>query len=185
MSTLLSARALYLLPILLFAVIAGYFLWGLNPDRNPRFIPSVMLSKPAPDFELPPLEGLATPGLTRADLLGGGAVLVNLFASWCVPCRAEHATLTRLVESEGVTLYGINYKNKATDAVAWLRELGNPYARIGADSGRVAIDWGVYGVPETFIVDGQGKIRFHHRGPLSWQDVEIDILPVLRSLAGD
>ena len=114
-------RVLALVPLLIALVFGGFFLWGLDPDRDPNALPSVLISQPAPDFALEPVEGLTTPGLSRADLAtGDGPVIVNVFASWCVPCRAEHAVLTQLVEQENQTLFGINYKDKSTDAVRWL-----------------------------------------------------------------
>src|SRR3546814_1897837 len=110
-----------------------------------------------------------------ADLAGSGVVMVNFFASWCVPCRAEHPHLTAFVEETGIPLYGINHRDKPEDAAAWLAELGNPYRRIGADPGRAAVEWGVTGVPETFIIDGEGRIRYHHRGPLVPEVIERDV----------
>ncbi len=174
-------RLLFLLPVAVFLAVAAAFLWGLQPGRDPSLVPSAMIDEPAPEFALPPVEGLDRPGLARADL-GGEVSLVNVFASWCVPCQAEHPLLTELTERTGVPLYGINFKDKAADAVAWLERLGNPYARVGADAGRAAIEWGVYGVPETFVIDRAGRIRYHHRGPLVPELIESDILPLLREL---
>jgi cytochrome c biogenesis protein CcmG/thiol:disulfide interchange protein DsbE len=108
--------------------------------------------------------------------------MVNFFASWCVPCRAEHAYLTAFSEESGVPLYGINHRDKPEDAAAWLAELGNPYQRIGADPGRAAVEWGVTGVPETFVIDGAGRIRWHHRGPLVPQVIERDLKPLIAAL---
>jgi cytochrome c biogenesis protein CcmG, thiol:disulfide interchange protein DsbE len=175
-------RLLFLLPVLIFAVIAGYFLWGLAPDRDPRSVPTAMLDKATPAFDLPAVPGLGVPGLATADLAGGEVVMVNFFASWCVPCRAEHGFLTDLAARSGVPLYGINHRDKPEDAAAWLAELGNPYQRIGADGGRGAVEWGVTGVPETFIVDGDGRIRYHHRGPLVPEVIEREVEPLLRAL---
>lgn len=175
-------RLLFLLPVLVFAVVAGYFLWGLAPDRDPRDVPTVMTDKPTPDFDLPAVPGLGLPGLATADLATGKVVMVNFFASWCVPCRAEHPYLSAFVEKTGVPLYGINHRDKPEDAAAWLAELGNPYQRIGADSGRAAVEWGVTGVPETFVIDGQGRIRYHHRGPLVPEVIDRDLAPLLKEL---
>ncbi len=106
-------RLLAALPVLVALVFGGFFLWGLNPDRDPNAIPSVLISQPAPAFDLPPVEGVGVPGLSRGDLTGNAdPVVVNVFASWCVPCRAEHAVLTRMVERDGIRLFGINYKDK-------------------------------------------------------------------------
>jgi cytochrome c biogenesis protein CcmG/thiol:disulfide interchange protein DsbE len=160
-------RWLYLLPLALVLVLGGFFWWGLDPERNPNAIPSVLIGQPAPAFDLPPVSGLETPGLATADLGGGEPALVNVFASWCVPCRAEHAVLTRMARTEGVRLFGVNYKDRPQDAVAWLDELGNPYARIGADeTGRAGIEWGLSGVPETFVVDAGGRVAYRHVGPI-------------------
>ena len=155
-------------PFIFALVVGAFFLWGLNPDRDPNAIPSVLISQPAPAFELAPVTGLDTPGLVQADLKGNaGPVIVNVFASWCVPCRAEHSVLTTLVEEDGQTLYGINYKDKPEDAVRWLNELGNHYARIGSDlSGRAGIEWGISGVPETFIVGADGTVLYRYVGPV-------------------
>ncbi len=143
-------------------------------------LPSPLIDQPAPEFALPPLES-GQPGFSSADLKGHVS-LVNTFASWCAPCRAEHPVLNALAQTKRVPIYGINYKDKADNARAWIAELGNPYARIGADDGRVGIDWGVYGVPETFLVDRQGRIRYKHVGPLTQADVEHTILPLVARL---
>ncbi len=178
----LRSRLYFLLPAIGFVILAGTFVWGLQPDRDPQMIPSAMISKEIPEFDLAAVEGLDMPGLASADLRQGDVVLVNFFASWCVPCQAEHPHLTALAESEDIPLYGINHKDKAENATAWLARLGNPYSKIGADSGRALIDWGVYGVPETFIVDGEGKIRYHYRGPLFPKVIDEEIKPMLESL---
>ncbi len=175
-------RLLFLSPVVIFAVIAGYFFWGLNPERQVNFIPSTMIDKPTPDFDLPPVAGLSQPGFASADLKTGGVLLVNFFASWCVPCKAEHPVLTKLAAQEEVPLYGINYKDEPDSAQTWLAELGNPYERIGADEGRAAIEWGVYGVPETFVIDGEGRIQYHHRGPLLDERVINEITGLIRAL---
>ena len=179
-----ARRLLYLLPVVVFALVAGTFLWGLDPARDPSNVPSVMIDEPAPAFDLPPIMGMDCPGLTDADLRTGRVTLVNFFASWCIPCRIEHPQLTALSEEHGVTIYGINYKDEATDATRWLADLGDPFARIGADtSGRVAIDWGVYGVPETFVVDGTGRIRYRHVGPVDEPAMTETILPLVEELS--
>jgi len=174
-------RLLYLFPVMIFGVIVGYFLWGLNPERDPRLIPSVMIDQPVPEFELEPIEGMDGPGLKTADLTDGRVTLVNFFASWCVPCRIEHAFLIQLVKEDGARLVGINYKNEPEEARAWLAQLGNPYAQIGADTtGRAGIEWGVYGLPETFIIDKQGRIRYRRVGPIDAYTLKHEIRPLLR-----
>tara|TARA_R110002124_G_scaffold155181_3_gene322309 strand:+ start:396 stop:956 length:561 start_codon:yes stop_codon:yes gene_type:complete len=161
-------RILAFLPLAVALIFGGFFLWGLDPERDPSSIPSVLISNPAPEFALDAVAGLATPALSRADLLGNPTpVVVNVFASWCVPCRAEHAVLSGLVQRDGVRLFGINYKDKPEDAVKWLNKLGNPYERIGSDlSGRAGIEWGISGVPETFIVAGDGTVIYRYVGPI-------------------
>ena len=175
-------RILFLLPALIFAVIVGYFVWGLNPARDPSQVPSALIDKSVPAFDLGPLEGSGKPGLNSADLADGRVTLVNFFASWCLPCRVEHPLLTALTEDSGVPLYGINHKDKTADALGWLEDLGNPYARIGVDPGRAAVNWGVYGLPETFVVDGAGTIRYHFRGPLTAGVIEREVVPLLEAL---
>ena len=174
--------ALYALPLLALTALVAWFALALAPGRDPSAVPSALIDKPAPQIDLPSIyEG--RPGFASADL-GGRATVVNVFASWCVPCRAEHPVLTRLAQEQGVPLIGLNWKDKPEAARAFLAELGDPYERIGSDpSGRAGIDWGVYGVPETYVVDAQGRIRYKHVGPLSEEDLESVILPVLRQVA--
>lgn len=172
-------RLLFLIPLIAFAVLAGYFAVGLTKD--PHKIPSALLDRPMPPFSLPALpdrkDGLST------DLIKGQVALVNVFASWCVPCRVEHPLLMRLAAERRVRLYGINYKDKPEDALKWLAELGDPYMRIGADrDGRAGIDWGVYGVPETFVIDREGRIRYKQVGQLSPEVLRETILPLIRKL---
>ncbi len=153
---------------------------------DPRGLPSALIGQPVPDFTLPPLEGAEPPAFSAADLRGGGLpkpVLINFWASWCVPCIVEHPMLVRL-SREGTPVFGINYKDKPGDAAAFLRRHGNPYARLGVDQpGRVAIDWGVYGVPETYLVDRTGIVRWRWAGPITPQVLENDLQPLLRRYA--
>ena len=176
----LGRRLLFLLPVVAFVGLVGVFAVGLGHD--PTALKSAMIDKPAPDFALSPiLED--RPGVARADL-GGKPVLVNFFASWCAPCRVEHPTLTGLAAS-GVPVYGIAYKDKPQDARRFLADLGDPYQRIGLDlDGRTAIDFGVYGVPETYILDRDGRIRYRYAGALTDQVLKTEILPRLAALAG-
>jgi cytochrome c biogenesis protein CcmG/thiol:disulfide interchange protein DsbE len=170
----------FVLPLAVFTLIVGVFAYLLVTEHDASKIPSVLIDKPAPTFELGTIDD-SRPGLATADLAGQVSV-VNFFASWCLPCRAEHPLLIRLAE-EGFAVYGINYKNERADAIKWLAELGNPYRRIGADDdGRAGIEWGVYGLPETFVLDKGGRIRFKHVGPITPQDLDEVILPILRKL---
>jgi len=171
-------RWLYLLPAAVFALIAAGFYLGLG--RDPDLLPSPLIDEPAPRFALPPLPG-SEKGLVAGDL-PGQVTLVNFFASWCQPCRQEHPVLTALAATKRLPIYGIDYKDKGDAATAWLAELGDPYARIGADDGQVGIEWGVYGVPETFLVDRAGRIRYKHVGPLTQADVDTTILPLVAKL---
>ncbi len=174
-------RILFALPLLMVLVIGGFALWGLNPDRDPNEVPSALVSKPAPEFDLPPISGTGVDGFARKDLVGTKQpTLVNVFASWCVPCRAEHAVLTRFVKDRGVRLAGINYKDKQEDARTWLAEMGNPYQIIGSDiDGLVGIEWGISGVPETFVVDANGIVTFRYVGPIIGAKAQRRVLQAL------
>ena len=174
-----QSRLLYLLPLAFFIALALIFLMRLQSGTNPEYIPSALVGKPAPEFALPALEGAGVPGLTRADL-DGGVTLVNVFASWCGPCRVEHPILERLATDDRFALVGINYKDEPGNALGFLEELGNPYTKIGTDErGRIAIDWGVYGLPETFIVGADGTVLFKFIGPLTEKALEARFMPEL------
>ena len=176
----LGRRIAVLAPLALFAGLAAIFLVSLERGGDPSLVPSVLIGRPAPATDLAPVEGIALPGITTADLANGKPLLVNVWASWCAPCRQEHPVLEQLAADPRLTLVGINYKDKADNARAFLGQLGNPFARIGADpTGRTAIDWGVYGVPESFLVDGKGIIRFKFIGPLTDEAVVTVLLPEL------
>lgn len=167
------------IPLLVFAVMAVFL--GIGLTMNPRNIPSPLIGKPVPEFSLPPVKG-GTLGLASADLRGEVSI-VNVFASWCVACREEHPILMGIKEKGLVPLHGINYKDKPDDARAWLDEMGDPYTRIGADiSGRVAIDWGVYGVPETFVIDREGRIAYKQIGAVTPEILRDKIMPLVRQL---
>ena len=168
-----------LVPLMLFVGVFAAFGFGLR--LNPNLVPSPLIGKPAPTFKLPPVEGRSR-GLSSADLRGKVS-LVNVFASWCVSCRDEHPLLMRLKADGNVPIYGIDYKDKPDDAMRWLARMGDPYARAGADlDGRVAIDWGVYGVPETFVVDRRGRIAFKEIGPITPEVLDRTILPLIQRL---
>ena len=176
-------RALFSLPLAVFVAIVLWVAVPLVRGDDPNALPSTLIDQPAPDFALPALPG-RTDGFATADL-GQRPVLVNVFASWCTPCLAEHPLITRLAEEHGVPVYGINYKNDPADALVWLDRHGDPYTAVGVDrEGRVALDWGVYGVPETFVVDAAGHIRFRHPGPLTPDLVQDTLLPLLLELGG-
>jgi cytochrome c biogenesis protein CcmG, thiol:disulfide interchange protein DsbE len=182
------SRTLRLLPVALFAALAGLFLIGLY-GRPPSTIPSVLIGKDVPAFTLPPVGGLAgsdgrpLPGLGAADLRGKGVTVVNVFASWCAPCRDEHPQLMALARA-GIRLVGINYKDDPENARRFLGSLGNPYSAVGADvAGRTAVDWGVYGVPESFVVDDKGTIRFKQIGPISPEQLASVVLPQIAAAA--
>ncbi|WP_455374188.1 DsbE family thiol:disulfide interchange protein [Limibacillus halophilus] len=178
-------KLLFILPSAIFLGVMAFSLWGLLSDRDPSAVPSNLIDKPVPAFDLPGVEGLETPGLSSALLADGKVKVINVFASWCVPCRAEHPVIEKLAKEHGVTVYGLNYKDKPEDARLWLAELGNPYARIGADrKGRTAIDFGVSGVPETYLIDGEGVIRYQYIGPIVPLDLEEKILPILEEIGG-
>jgi len=174
-------RLLYLLPIALFVAVAIYFMLALNPNRDPKELPSAMINKPAPEFSLAGLDG--SDGL-KLDALKGQVALVNFFASWCEPCRDEHPVLMQFAKDGQIPLYGIAYKDKPEDAERFLKQLGDPYRSVGLDaSGRTAIDFGVYGVPETYVIDREGRIRLRHVGPLTPTDIAQQLLPLLKELA--
>ncbi|MBC8267215.1 MAG: DsbE family thiol:disulfide interchange protein [Rhodospirillaceae bacterium] len=175
-------RFFFLLPLAAFAGIAVAFAIGLT--LNPREIPSALIGKEVPEFELPPVQG-RTLSLSDSDLKGEVS-LVNVFASWCVECKVEHPILMQLAREDLVPIHGLNYKDKPDDAANWLDTLGDPYTRTGADiSGRVAIDWGVYGVPETFVVDQEGRIVYKHIGAMSRETINEKILPLIAQLRGE
>jgi cytochrome c biogenesis protein CcmG/thiol:disulfide interchange protein DsbE len=169
----------YVLPLAIFLLIA-FLLWrGLA--LNPRAVPSPLIGKPAPAFTVPLL---SDPSQTlSAQELRGQVYLLNVWGSWCVSCRDEHPVLVELAKRKRIPLYGLNWKDKREDAVAWLERFGDPYVASGVDrEGRVAIDFGVYGAPETYLIDREGVIRFKHTGPLTRAVIEEQILPLAAKL---
>lgn len=171
---------LALLPPLIFAALAGLFLGGMFREE-PDALPSTLVGQRAPQVELAPLEGFPAFELKMLD--EPGAKLVNFWASWCAPCRIEHPQLVAL-RAEGLAIYGINYKDDPAKARAFLAELGDPYLAVGTDqSGRAAVEWGVYGVPETFVIDGEGRIVLRFAGPVTDTILENRIRPALASAA--
>lgn len=165
------------LPLAIFLALAGIFLAQLLSGRDISTVPSALLGEQAPETSLPPLPGLDLPGLNSADFKGK-VTLVNVWASWCAPCREEHPVLMALAEDRRLEIAGLNYKDRAENARRFLGDLGNPFTAIGIDeAGRTAIDWGVYGVPETFLVGRDGKILFKHVGPLTVDAAKRTLLP--------
>ena len=168
----------------LIALMGLVAVFALSIDRNPSLVRSVLINKPAPTTALPEIPELGVPGF-NGEALKGEVTVVNVFASWCVPCRDEHPLLVVLKQSTGVRLYGINQADAPENARAFLAELGNPYDAVGADRDRrVSIDWGVYGVPETFVVNGEGVITFKHVGPLTPEAIRGELLPAIESARG-
>lgn len=175
---MLKFSPLMLAPVVIFAGFVGLAFVGLHRE-NPDELPSALAGRPAPAVEVTALASEKT--FSDSDLRDGEVKLVNYWASWCAPCRVEHPNLAKLAEA-GITIYGINYKDKPANALKFLEELGNPFAAMGADeSGRMALNWGVYGVPETYVIDGTGKIILRFAGPITNRVMESTILPAIDS----
>ena len=170
------------LPVAVFAALAVLLylalFWG-----DPSDIPSALKDKPVPEFALPAIEGAdRLPGLETADLKTGVPTLVNVWGSWCAPCRTEHPVLMQLAARADVRLVGINYKDAEANGLKFLAELGDPYAGVAADrEGRTGLDWGVYGVPETYVIDGQGQILLRHAGPVTERVIKETLRPALEA----
>jgi len=180
------SKLLIFLPLILFGLLALFFIKGLFSDKGPRYIPSTLIGKTIPDFTLAPMTGLNAPTggpmptFSSKDLKKGKVSIINVWSSWCISCRAEHHFLQSLSRKAGVPIYGLNYKDTGKAGQQFLARFGNPYAAVGMDKkGRVGIDFGVYGVPETFIVDGKGVIRFKLPGPVNDAIIENQILPAI------
>ncbi len=171
----------FLVPLAIFALLVAFFAVGLT--RDPREVPSPFIDKPAPAFRL---EQLHQPRSTFApEEMKGKVWLLNVWASWCVACRVEHPLLVDLSRRKVVPIVGLNYKDKREDGKAWLARFGDPYVLSAYDiEGKVGIDYGVYGVPETFLIDRQGVIRYKQIGPITPEVLEKKILPLIRSLEG-
>jgi cytochrome c biogenesis protein CcmG/thiol:disulfide interchange protein DsbE len=169
----------YVIPLLVFTVMVIFLGIGLTLD--PKEIPSPLIGKPAPDFVLPQVAD-GEKSLSRDDLKGQVSLL-NVWASWCVSCRQEHSVLVKLAKQGIVPIYGLNYKDTRGDALAWLQSFGDPYVASAFDAdGRIGIEWGVYGVPETFLIDRQGIIRYKHTGPVTSEVLDQTLLPLIREL---
>lgn len=179
-------RPIMLLPLAIFLALAGLFLSQLLSGRDVAAIPSALIGQDAPETKLPPLEGSNLPGLD-SDQFEGKVTVLNVFASWCVPCREEHPVLMGLAQDKRYAMAALNYKDKPENARRFFGELGNPFQAIGIDpAGRAAINWGVYGVPETFLIDKSGKITFKYVGPLTPQTAKALLLPEIeKALTAD
>ncbi len=173
-----------LAPLIVFAMLAAAFAFSLS-QGDPSKLPSALIGKQAPETKFPALAGLKDAGQQiegfSSEALGKGKVtVVNFWASWCVPCVQEHPHLMALGERTGVAIYGVNYKDQPSAARRFIGRYGNPYAKVGTDSsGRGAIDWGVYGMPETFILDGRGRIAYKHVGPITEQSLNREVIPAI------
>jgi len=175
----MSRHLRYLVPLAIFAVLAAFLYRGLSLD--PKLVPSPLIDKPVPSFSLPTLKD--PEAMISDTTLKGKVWMMNIWATWCSACRAEHEVLLHLARTGKISIYGLNYKDKRPAAIRWLQQLGDPYVANAFDEqGRVGIDWGVYGAPETFIVDKQGIIRYKHIGPLSIDIVNNEILPLILEL---
>jgi cytochrome c biogenesis protein CcmG/thiol:disulfide interchange protein DsbE len=175
-------RARFLIPLAVFAVVVGILGVGLTLD--PREVPSPLINKPAPAFNLPQLEQ-PDKTISQKDMLGK-VWLLNVWASWCVSCREEHSTILELARSGVVPVLGLNYKDERADGLAWLARLGNPYRISAYDrDGRIGIDYGVYGVPETYVIDKAGVIRYKRIGAVTPEVVRDKILPLVKELNGN
>lgn len=172
----------YALPLIILVVLIGFFVRGLNMD--PRVVPSPLINKPAPEFSMATLKD---PAITLSDKdLRGKVWLLNVWATWCVACRDEHETLVQFSRTKQVPIYGLDYKDERSDALQWLTRHGDPYVESIFDKhGAVALDWGVYGAPETFLVDKTGTIRYKFIGPLTPDAIAKEIMPRVKKLRGE
>lgn len=171
-------------PLIVFGLLAAAFAFSLS-HGDPSKLPSALIGKKVPEATFPALDelrvgGQPVSGFSSADLAGDGVKVVNFWASWCVPCVQEHPLLIALKERTGVSIYGVNYKDQPAAARRFIGRYGNPYEKVGVDAtGRGAIEWGVYGMPETFVIDGKGRIAYKHVGPISEQSLVRDVIPAI------
>ena len=181
-----ASTATRLAPVAIFVIVAGFFGVALR-SGDPSRLPSPLIGKPAPQAAFPALDGLlaegkTVPGFATADLTKGKVSIVNFWASWCAPCVDEHPMLAELKMSAGVDVYGVAYKDDGAASRRFLGRYGNPFTAVGADdSGRRGIDWGVYGTPETFVVNGRGEIVFKHVGPMTAESIKLKMLPAIEA----
>jgi cytochrome c biogenesis protein CcmG/thiol:disulfide interchange protein DsbE len=172
----------FIVPIVVFLILVAIFMIGLSKD--PTILPSPYIGKLAPAFDLPRLED-PTRRVSNADF-AGQAVLVNVWATWCVGCRQEHGFLLELARSETIPIYGLNWRDRREDAQQWLQQLGDPYVASGYDAdGTAGIDWGVYGAPETFLISADGTVLYKYLGPLNRQIWDQEFVPRLSAQVGD
>lgn len=182
-------RGLAMAPLIIFLAVAGLFAFALT-SGDPSKLPSALIGKPVPVADFPPLEelvenGKPVPGFGAADLAKGGVSVVNFWASWCVPCVEEHPLLIELKQRTGVALFGVNHKDQPSSGLRFLNRYGNPFTAVGTDrTGRGAIEWGVYGMPETFVINGRGEIAYKHVGPISKESLEQKLLPAIAAARG-
>jgi cytochrome c biogenesis protein CcmG/thiol:disulfide interchange protein DsbE len=180
---------LRLLPVVIFTIVAGFFVVALR-GGDPSRLPSMLVGKPVPQAVFPPIDGLETngrpePGFASSDLAKGKVSVVNYWASWCAPCVEEHPYLEQLKTSANVDIYGVNYKDDPASARRFIGRYGNPYTAVGSDAqGRAAIDWGVYGTPETFVVNGRGEVVYKHVGPITAESLSTTLLPAIEKARG-
>ncbi len=171
------------LPLIIFSLLIAAMGYQLMFGKDPNVVPSALIGDPVPQVVLEPLKS-DKPGFGPADF-GGEPILVNVFASWCVPCRVEHPLITAVARDYDIPVFGLNSKDERSAAIGWLNELGDPYTRIGYDpTGRAGIDWGVYGYPETFLVNPAGEIVYKYVGPISPRILEKEFLPRIAAMRG-
>lgn len=173
----------FLAPLAAFILLVVLFIRGLDPERDLNALPSPFLGKPAPEFDLPELKN-PEQRVSNASY-AGETVLVNVWATWCVGCRQEHEFLLELDRNDEIPIYGINWRDRRDDALSWLAQLGDPYVASGYDGdGRVGIDWGVYGAPESFLIGVDGRVAHKHLGPLNRVIWERDFVPLIEAEKG-
>lgn len=171
---------LFALPLIIFAALCILFIMQLFSGRQNSTVPSALIGQPVPTFELAALEGSGLPGFSTKTAAEADLTLINVWASWCVPCRSEHPYVTTLAADERLKVFGLNYKDTTEDAISFLDQLGNPYDAIGADiNGRIGIEFGVYGVPETFVIDKTGTIVHKFIGPITQRRLENELMPAI------
>jgi cytochrome c biogenesis protein CcmG, thiol:disulfide interchange protein DsbE len=177
--------SVFAIPVLIFAALALTLLFALR-SGDPSKLPSALIGRPAPNVVLAPLAGGSVRGFSTADLGQGQVTVVNFWASWCVPCVQEHPLLLALAQETKLPVYGVNHKDQPDAARKFLARYGNPFSAIGVDAnGRAAIEWGVYGMPETFVINGKGQVTYKHVGPITLESLQSKVIPAVRAAAKD